>query len=59
MAPVKALCTERLTEWYPKFTKLGHLCIEVTGDTDVEFPQLKPYRYCRCFNPHLIIKLKK
>ncbi|VVD04691.1 unnamed protein product, partial [Leptidea sinapis] len=23
MAPVKALCTERLTEWYPKFTKLG------------------------------------
>ncbi|CAH2096376.1 unnamed protein product [Euphydryas editha] len=44
MAPVKALCTERLTEWYPKFNKLGLLCIEVTGDTDVEFPQLKPYR---------------
>ncbi|CAK1556399.1 unnamed protein product [Leptosia nina] len=44
MAPVKALCTERLTEWYPKFTKLGLLCIEVTGDTDVDFPDLKPYR---------------
>ncbi|XP_045516918.1 probable ATP-dependent DNA helicase HFM1 [Pieris brassicae] len=44
MAPVKSLCTERLTEWYPKFTKLGLLCIEVTGDTDVDFPQLKPYR---------------
>ncbi|XP_064072745.1 probable ATP-dependent DNA helicase HFM1 [Vanessa tameamea] len=44
MAPVKALCTERLSEWYPKFNKLGLLCIEVTGDTDVEFPQLKPYR---------------
>ncbi|XP_039753359.1 probable ATP-dependent DNA helicase HFM1 [Pararge aegeria] len=44
MAPVKALCTERLTEWHSKFTKLGLLCIEVTGDTDVEFPQLKPYR---------------
>ncbi|XP_026327613.1 probable ATP-dependent DNA helicase HFM1 [Hyposmocoma kahamanoa] len=44
MAPVKALCTERLTEWYPKFTKFGHLCIEVTGDTDVDFSQLKPYR---------------
>ncbi|CAG4956316.1 unnamed protein product [Colias eurytheme] len=44
MAPVKALCSERLSEWYPKFTKLGVLCIEVTGDTDVDFPQLKPYR---------------
>ncbi|XP_026734424.1 probable ATP-dependent DNA helicase HFM1 [Trichoplusia ni] len=44
MAPVKALCTERLTEWYPKFTKLGLLCIEVTGDTDVDFTQLKPYK---------------
>ncbi|XP_072948761.1 probable ATP-dependent DNA helicase HFM1 [Epargyreus clarus] len=44
MAPVKALCTERLTEWYPKFTRLGLFCIEVTGDTNVEFPQLKPYR---------------
>ncbi|XP_038210055.1 probable ATP-dependent DNA helicase HFM1 [Zerene cesonia] len=44
MAPVKALCSERLSEWYPKFTKLGVLCIEVTGDTDLDFPQLKPYR---------------
>ncbi|XP_075977945.1 uncharacterized protein LOC142977749 [Anticarsia gemmatalis] len=44
MAPVKALCTERLTEWYPKFTKLGLMCIEVTGDTDVDFTQLKPYK---------------
>ncbi|CAG4969573.1 unnamed protein product [Parnassius apollo] len=43
MAPIKALCTERLTEWYPKFTKLNLLCIEVTGDTDVDFSQLKPY----------------
>ncbi|CAG9125412.1 unnamed protein product [Plutella xylostella] len=31
MAPVKAVCSERLSEWYPKFTKLGLLCIEVTG----------------------------
>nr|XP_034832239.1 probable ATP-dependent DNA helicase HFM1 [Maniola hyperantus] len=44
MAPVKALCTERLTEWHSKFTRLGLLCIEVTGDTDVEFPQLQPYK---------------
>ncbi|CAB3236743.1 unnamed protein product [Arctia plantaginis] len=43
VAPVKALCTERLTEWYPKFTKLGLLCIEATGDTDVDFSQLQPY----------------
>ncbi|KAJ0176747.1 hypothetical protein K1T71_007926 [Dendrolimus kikuchii] len=44
MAPVKALCTERLTEWYSKFTRLGLMCIAVTGDTDVDFSQLKPYR---------------
>ncbi|XP_068633518.1 probable ATP-dependent DNA helicase HFM1 [Battus philenor] len=44
MAPIKALCTERITEWYPKFTKFNLLCIEVTGDTDIDFSQLKPYR---------------
>ncbi|RVE51677.1 hypothetical protein evm_003649 [Chilo suppressalis] len=44
MAPVKALCTERLTEWYSKFNKIGLLCIEVTGDTDIEFGQLQPYK---------------
>ncbi|XP_073956521.1 uncharacterized protein [Choristoneura fumiferana] len=44
MAPVKAVCNERLTEWYPKLTKLGLLCIEVTGDTEVDFTQLKPYK---------------
>ncbi|KAJ2948978.1 hypothetical protein O0L34_g5918 [Tuta absoluta] len=44
MAPVKALCSERLSEWYPKFTRLGLNCIEVTGDTNVDFSQLKPYR---------------
>ncbi|KAL0883307.1 hypothetical protein ABMA27_016718 [Loxostege sticticalis] len=44
MAPVKALCTERLTEWYSKFTGLGLLCIEVTGDTDVDFTQLQAYK---------------
>ncbi|XP_063363913.1 probable ATP-dependent DNA helicase HFM1 [Cydia amplana] len=44
MAPVKAVCNERLTEWYPKLTKLGLLCIEVTGDTEVDFSQLSPYR---------------
>ncbi|KOB64557.1 putative HFM1 protein, partial [Operophtera brumata] len=32
------------SEWYAKFTKLGLQCIAVTGDTDVDFLQLKPYR---------------
>ncbi|KOB75207.1 ATP-dependent DNA helicase MER3 [Operophtera brumata] len=31
-------------KWYAKFTKLGLQCIAVTGDTDVDFLQLKPYR---------------
>ncbi|KAJ1521887.1 hypothetical protein ONE63_002225 [Megalurothrips usitatus] len=35
MAPVKALCTEKLHEWARKFSRLKVNCIEVTGDTDV------------------------
>ncbi|CAH1638108.1 unnamed protein product [Spodoptera littoralis] len=56
VAPVKALCTERLTEWYSKFTKLGLMCIEVTGDTDVDFTQLKPYKFGDECRP---VKLKR
>ncbi|KAK3910918.1 putative ATP-dependent DNA helicase HFM1, partial [Frankliniella fusca] len=35
MAPVKALCTEKLHDWARKFSKLNINCIEVTGDSDV------------------------
>ena len=35
MAPVKALCTEKLHDWAKKFSKLNVNCLEVTGDTDV------------------------
>lgn len=46
VAPVKALCTERLSDWYGKFSKLGLPCIEVTGDTDsLDFNNLKFYKY--------------
>ncbi|KAB0794088.1 hypothetical protein PPYR_13708 [Photinus pyralis] len=34
VAPVKALCEERLVDWYTKFSALGLSCISVTGDTD-------------------------
>jgi len=34
VAPVKALCSERLQDWRPKFSSLGLRCIEYTGDTD-------------------------
>ncbi|KAF5306946.1 hypothetical protein FQA39_LY00176 [Lamprigera yunnana] len=34
VAPLKALCEERLTDWVPKFSHLGLNCISVTGDTD-------------------------
>ncbi|GBP61327.1 Probable ATP-dependent DNA helicase HFM1 [Eumeta japonica] len=43
VAPVKAICTERIKEWHAKFSALGLLCIEVTGDRDVDFSQLKPF----------------
>lgn len=34
MAPIKALCTERLNDWTAKFSCLGLKCGELTGDTD-------------------------
>lgn len=35
MAPIKALCSERLKDWKNKFTVHGLKCIEITGDTEV------------------------
>lgn len=34
MAPIKALCEERLIDWHRKFSPLGLKCISVTGDSD-------------------------
>ena len=35
MAPLKALCSEKYTEWREKFERLhGLKCIELTGDTE-------------------------
>ena len=35
VAPLKALCTEKFSEWSEKFEKDFNLkCIELTGDTD-------------------------
>ncbi|XP_065830814.1 probable ATP-dependent DNA helicase HFM1 isoform X2 [Oscarella lobularis] len=36
MAPVKALCSERYTDWDQKFTPLGLTCRELTGDSEIE-----------------------
>ncbi|XP_034242454.1 uncharacterized protein LOC117645973 [Thrips palmi] len=35
MAPVKALCTEKLHDWARKFAKLNINCLEVTGDSEI------------------------
>ncbi|KAF5306945.1 hypothetical protein FQA39_LY00175 [Lamprigera yunnana] len=41
VAPMKALCEERLVDWFPKFSNLGLNCILVTGDTDnIDFKNL-------------------
>lgn len=38
---MKALCTERLRDWYFKFSRLGLSLIEVTGDNEnFEFSHL-------------------
>jgi ATP-dependent DNA helicase HFM1/MER3 len=34
MAPIKALCTQRLEDWQRKFSIHGLSCAELTGDTD-------------------------
>jgi ATP-dependent DNA helicase HFM1/MER3 len=34
VAPVKALCSERLHDWRSKFSSLGLRCKEYTGDTE-------------------------
>lgn len=34
MAPVKALCNERMVDWNAKFSVLGLRCLEITGDSD-------------------------
>lgn len=34
VAPVKALCTERMLDWHKKFSSLGITCAVVTSDTE-------------------------
>ncbi|XP_048584395.1 probable ATP-dependent DNA helicase HFM1 isoform X2 [Nematostella vectensis] len=36
MAPMKALCSERCTDWAAKFGPLGIKCKEVTGDSELD-----------------------
>ena len=36
MAPLKALCNERLADWRAKFSPYNLKCLEVTGDSDVD-----------------------
>lgn len=36
VAPIKALCTERYTDWNAKFGPLGLICCELTGDTEID-----------------------
>ncbi|KAL9959674.1 hypothetical protein ACROYT_G033017 [Oculina patagonica] len=36
MAPMKALCSERFTDWSTKFEPFGLKCKEVTGDSELD-----------------------
>ncbi|XP_022248602.1 probable ATP-dependent DNA helicase HFM1 isoform X4 [Limulus polyphemus] len=36
MAPIKALCSERLEDWKRKFDAFHLKCLELTGDTDID-----------------------
>ena len=36
VAPIKALCSERYTDWNDKFGPLGLTCCELTGDTEMD-----------------------
>lgn len=44
VAPLKALCEERLVDWHRRFSYLGLKCISVTGDSDnVDIKQLNSH----------------
>uniref|UniRef100_A0A6Q2X1K2 DNA 3'-5' helicase n=1 Tax=Esox lucius TaxID=8010 RepID=A0A6Q2X1K2_ESOLU len=36
MAPIKALCSQRFEDWKKKFGPLGLICMELTGDTEID-----------------------
>ena len=36
VAPMKALCSERFTDWSTKFEPFGLRCKEVTGDSELD-----------------------
>ena len=36
VAPMKALCSERFTDWSTKFEPFGLKCKEVTGDSELD-----------------------
>jgi len=36
IAPNKALCQQKMQEWYKKFSPLNLIVLEVTGDTDLK-----------------------
>ena len=37
VAPIKALCSERYEDWRNKFGSLGLTCLELTGDSDIDY----------------------
>lgn len=34
VAPIKALCEEKLIDWHSKFSNFGLTCVTITGDSD-------------------------
>ncbi|CEO98245.1 hypothetical protein PBRA_006359 [Plasmodiophora brassicae] len=40
IAPLKAICSEKLTEWRPKFAQLGLDCVDYTGDSETNIYNL-------------------
>lgn len=48
VAPMKALCSERFTDWSTKFEPFGLRCKEVTGDSELD-------NYYELQNVHIIM----
>lgn len=36
VAPIKALCSERCSDWSEKFERFGLKCRELTGDSELD-----------------------
>ena len=59
MAPVKALCSERHSDWSLKFANHDMKCVELTGDSDLNISECLAYMVIRDLIMHSLLLFSK